>query len=412
MCVSIDIEKSNLRSDVGNSDPRKYNGGQLYIDPKFGGKSTGKYCINVDWLTLTLRNKIDVDGGEQYTFDDSIVLVRENRNLSNFKYFYNVYLHGEHFGELCTSVRDGSFMNDELSTFRVLNHILYQKNWVVRLEYIIDKMGCKVNNVTRLDVAVDGGNFIADFQETMQGEWERVGRAKHKLVGGAKSRFCEGFYIGTGSSEKQITGYNKSKEIRDKHKQGAPMKKYIIDMWAANGLDLTQDIERLEIKLKSKAFKRLKEFDWTKLESTQYMAGVMKSFFKRFYEFTERSNDSNVTRKEKIQAVDWSYFDSVEIERVPKVKKPNAVWGAMRAITFCMMEQFADITADVQADFFSESDRCRRMAERYNIVDWFQRKVPDWMTAYDYHEVLRDAIKSTRKERQNVAVPAAMFTNA
>jgi len=183
-------------------------------------------------------------------------------------------------------------------------------------------------------------------------------------------------------------------------------------MWAANGLDLTQDIERLEIKLKSKAFKRLKEFDWTKLESTQYMAGVMKSFFKRFYEFTERSNDSNVTRKEKIQAVDWSYFDSVEIERVPKVKKPNAVWGAMRAITFCMMEQFADITADVQADFFSESDRCRRMAERYNIVDWFQRKVPDWMTAYDYHEVLRDAIKSTRKERQNVAVPAAMFTNA
>jgi len=415
MCVSTDIQKFNLRTEGGNSDPRKYNGGQLYINPKFGGKSTKNMCINVDWLTLSLDGKIEViRGNSEYVIDDVIALVREERRLSNHDYFYKVYVHGEEFGELCTQVSEGSVMaraNPNLSSFRFSNHILYQENVVVRAEYLFEKLGVRVHGVSRMDIAVDGGNFLADFRECVEGNWERVGRAKHSIFGGSRKQFAEGYYIGSGKSEKRLMGYNKSKEMQDKHKSGKPLKTYILEAWKNAGIDMTKDVERLELKLKSQAFKQVKNFDWTMMENSQYLAGIMKSFLNRFYEFVECSKDTNVTRKNRIQAVDWAYFGAVDVERVRKKNKPNPVWSVKQAIRFLMMVQFSDVTRKKQGDIFGEIERCRDFAEMFGVVEWFDRKVPEWERQHEYHDEVRRIVMSTRNSHRKRG-SSAMFTNA
>jgi len=413
MCVSINDVNSNAKTDGGNSDPRKYNGGQLYITPKFAGKPTGNLCINVDWLTLSLKGNIEqIKGDDEYVIDDVIALVRENRKLPNHDYFYRVYLHGEPFGELCTQVSEGSVMeksNPNLSSFRFENHILYQSEIVVRAEYVFDKLGVRVHGVSRMDIAVDGGNFIADFKECIEGRWERVGRAKHSIYGGSRKQFAEGFYVGSGASEKRVMGYNKSKEMEVKHKAGKPLKTYIIETWKNAGIDVTKDVERLELKLKSQAFKQVRDFKWTMIENSEYLAGVMKSFLCRFYEFVECDGDSNVTRKNRIQPVDWSYFDAVDVERVSKKSKPNPVWSVKQTIRFLMMVQFSDITQKVQGDIFGEIEKCRDFAEMFGVVEWFERKLPEWERQYQYHDEIRRIVMATRRRN---ASQSTMFTMA
>lgn len=382
---------STLKESVGIITPYKYNGGQLSTTGKKSNKigilensskeyNSGKnMSICVDLFEINFTGLIESNLREVIQVSDEIYLtideVRRN-GTKHYKEAYSLYLHGEHFGDIKFNPRS-SVLNPYSISFRVQNHILYQKGWVARLEFIVDTMKLVFNNVTRLDIAVDGCNrILSDYKLMVSDNYEKVGRAKHRAEYSAKN-IVEGFYIGKKGSSKYIRGYNKTKELKE-HSN----KTYIKEFWLKNGLCQSEDIERIELSMGSKNFKYINDFDWGRLEETDYLSGLMKSQLKRFYEFA-LPGEKKVTRRERVEAVDWDYFNAVEVERLPKTKKANVTWGAKQSIAFDMRESFAGVQTGVKNLWDQAFTKCLDKAEKYNIQEWFFKKIPDWKKEKD-----------------------------
>ena len=392
----------NVSSDVILT-PYKYNGGQLYVrrqNPK------NKLLIGVDWFECTVNGSF-LDNTSNPTdilsfSDGDIVLLKDElrpNGTKHFQYCYEVYLHGERFG-LVNTVPRSSVLNDSLSIIKVDNHILYQRGWVARLEFIMNELGVVLHNVTRLDIAIDGGDFLKDYTNLISGKYTKVGRATMQTQH-THNGSVQGFYIGTRSSEKYIRGYNKTLELKKSCNKG-----YISDFWADNGL-VGDNIERLEITLKRKAMQRIVDFDMGKLEDSGYLAGIMCSQMQKLYVLVPSGGDSNVTRKTKIQVVDWSFFDAKEVLRRSKVKSPSVVWAVQRAVSFEMRESYSGLE-DLGVNLWEQAyTRSYSRCEKYGILDWFTTRLPKWEKEKDYHAIMRKRYDSVRQVRFNMKNSAA-----
>lgn len=389
-------ENGNISDDVILT-PYKYNGGQLYVRRQNPEK---KLLIGVDWFECTVNGSFlgnTSNPTDILSFSDGdIVLVKDEHRpngTKHFQYCYQVYLHGERFG-IVNTVPRSSVLNDSLSIIKIDNHILYQRGWVARLEFVMKELGVVLHNVTRLDIAVDGGDFLNDYTGLISGGYTKVGRATMQTQH-THNGSVQGFYIGTRSSEKYIRGYNKSLELKKSCNKG-----YISDFWANNGLS-GDNIERLEITLKRKAMQRITDFDMGRLEDSEYLAGIMCSQMQKLYVLVPSGGDTNVTRKTKIQVVDWSYFNAVEVYRETKVNSPSVVWAVQRAVSFDMRESYSGLE-DIGVNLWDQAyTRCSARCEKYGILDWFTDRLPKWEKEKDYHTIMRKRYDSVRQMRFN-----------
>jgi hypothetical protein len=313
--------------------PYKYNGGQLYAT----GKKAVKYTINSDWCELTARGVIVPgyveDPPRELTFENGSIrleLARNGRGTQHYKFVYDVYTDEdpEPFALLLTAPRPGGVLHDGFNQLRVLNYQLYREGWTAKLNRAIRGLGLTLNNVTRLDIAMDGHGFFEFFQKFSRGQYDRVGKGKYSTHNEG-NRELTGFDWGGKTSDKHITCYNKTKRIETENKA------YVRDFWELNGLSIEKDVERLELKIRAKAIKKIADpetgelgVDLARLEDAQYLSGIFRAQCKNYFEFTLPSNDTNVTRRDRISPIDWEAFDGVQMQRLPTTKAPNEKWRA------------------------------------------------------------------------------------
>lgn len=407
---STGADQTAAISNAVISTPYKYNGGQLYINSHNQEKSASevgelekaKYTISIDWLEATfsgrflhLREYEEPRDVLEFGYS-GVAMMRDIarwNGTKHYKYAYRMILNGEEIGTILTHPR-AKILDRNLSQMRIDNHVLYQKGAIDQMLYVADTIAVTMNNLTRLDIAIDGVNFISDYSNVIQGKYKKIGRAKmateHQPNGDV-----EGFYIGRRSSEKFLRGYNKTKELV----QASNSKDYIKQFWERNNLDMTRgDIERLEIVMKAKAIKRIKDFDLNQLDKPSYLAGIMRTEFAGWYQFIDaKDKTKNVSRKEKIEAIDWDYFKPTDLEKERKTNKPNVIWAVQRAVTFEMQEFFAgkEVMSD---DLFGQVyAKCFTRCERYGILDWFQRKMPYWSKDREYHAEIRAKLEEVER---------------
>ena len=376
-------------STSGKLNPYKVLQGSTLHQVQFTGENAlncPKMTINLDWCEMSFLGELgkpDQDG--LIRFDDGSIILEKLDYAFTKRYNegYRIYVDGEDFGRIEASPKNPN-INPNLVKIQVNNHILYQRGWVDRLQYLSGWIGLEFNNVTRIDVAIDGGDFLGGFDGLIRERYGKVGKAKVAAVRTGKMEL-EGFYIGSAKSEKRIRGYNKSREI----KESGANKTYIPAFWKANGLDTTKDIERLEIVMKGKALRKVKGFDFRKLEDTRYLAGLAKCMVKGFYEFVDMGSDSNVSRGKRIQPVAWEYFDGVEVIREKKTNEPSVVWAVKQAVAFEMREAFSTRIKQNDRPYREAYDKCHERCKTYGILGWFDRKVKDWEKDAEYHRKIR-----------------------
>jgi hypothetical protein len=121
-----------------------------------------------------------------------------------------------------------------------------------------------INNVTKLDIAIDGLNYIPDFlnafnkQNGIEKKIRMVGKARFSAKVLDKERmYYENFQVGTNKSDKQVTVYLKTSEL------AASQKEYIKDFWFKNGLrpGPKDKVYRVELRMRSKFLKYIKGFN-------------------------------------------------------------------------------------------------------------------------------------------------------
>jgi hypothetical protein len=367
--------------------PPKYNGGQLSIDSPDSPKS---YLFNVDKLILHCRHGIGSGLLHLFDFDDvlehyqsmDVVLIKDKKTgngTSRYKYGFDVLFDNQSVGLLLieprTILKNGSQYD---CSFKVHNHLFYQKAWTMIIGLTLDQLGVTVNNISNLDIACDGHGFISDYSLLVKGFYKNVGRSTHRPAE-MKQDVIKGFYIGKRISDKCMSGYLKSNEIKRSNK------KYISDYWANNNLQGLDSVERLELRLKSKILKGIvKNSKATvvsfldRLDDQIFIASLFKSQIDGYYQFVLASDlerDSKVTRHNKIDVVDWTKVTYDKIDKMKKVKKPSSVWGAKQRITWGLKMIHAGYYPSKNLFENEEYQRLLLIAEEYQIVSWFNSLV-------------------------------------
>ena len=246
----------------------------------------------------------------------------------------------------------------------------------------MNALGTIVNNVNRLDIALDGHGFM-DFHEGFErGLYDKKGKAKCCTYRTGR-REITGFDIGSRASNKMLTGYVKGKELEVSNKL------YIREAWQRNGLHDLDRVERLELKLKAKAVKQIEEFAIDRLEDSVFLASIMRLQLDNFYEFVENGFDTNVSRREEISPIAWSSLETELLHKSKEVKAPNVLWRLRQRISFDMLEFFAKEEQVAFTLLDQVPYECYTLAKAYGILEWFERKIKFWEKEREFHRLIR-----------------------
>lgn len=343
--------------------PPVSHGGQNYSEG-LGSTSNpifNKYTINLDMLTFCAKGLVFKDSKEvgeevfergNFVFTKHTIKKGKVEITGNFNYEYTYRIAERHnevlhdIGLLFTCVREGRVIDKELSKIEIDNNILYERGFSFRLCELLKALDVSFNNFTRIDIAIDGEGHLDNYRlYSTSDEYEKVGRAKVTTIQDAKCK-VETFYIGNRKSGKMVRGYCKSHEIEEKLLGGKANKEYIKEFWENNGLDVSNDIDRLEIELHRKPIEELsingRALGLADLEDTRVLASIAKNHIDKFYQFKKVDKEQkNRSRWERVDMVDWEQLEQVEMERKRVVYQKQVIPQAKRAISFEMQEMAA-----------------------------------------------------------------------
>ncbi len=344
---------------------------QAYIEAQMNRREFKVlHTINLDWFEVMASGAF-IDGGqaeEKYEFDNGrIVLAMKGHGTKIFKYSYEIFFKGKLFGKCHCHPRAAEILKPDYIQFQVSNNVLYEAGGFTDIKYFFKALHWKVLNITRFDIALDGVKVIDLVDQFVMGKIEKLGKAKVRPYFTGK-REMEGFDIGSRASNKWITGYMKCEELE---KTG---KTYIKEFWERTGLDITGKVERLELKVRSEEVKKISGFNWEDLDNFEYLATIFRTCMKNFFEFVYLGGDTNVTRKQKIEFINWDFLGASLLDRL-STRETTEIYRMKQAAKtnfWCYLASGRNYYADI----------AQEQAMNVNCLDWYANSLEKWKTEY------------------------------
>lgn len=330
-----------------------------------------EHCIVLDWLEFICTGELVQFGNplETYEYDQGrIVLEQLPHGSKHFRYGYKVYQDGQHFATVFLSSRSPEIIDPSFIQVKIENNILYELSPVARCQYVFSRLGWAVRNVTRVDIALDGADALSLVDRWLHGVVEKAGRAsvnphytgKRELTGADFGKKC---------SSKWMTVYNKSLELTKSNKN------YIRDWWVSCGLSNTENVERVELKLRNEAVKKIEDFDWTLLDDFEYLASILRTHTKNFFEFYI-PDDINSTRCTRVPWCDWNSIGALMLP-VASTKQSAEVYR-MKVASKLMYQVFVKTGIQYYANIAQE------LASNCNCLDWYIERLDRWRDQLSY----------------------------
>ena len=369
------------------SDPCGYYKGQLYKAVQKVHES--HKILTLDWLTLSLTACLEAPKQGEYNpvqLGNDIVIVPQLHGWKRFTYSWDVYYHGEKVALLGSHPRkEIGVIKADFCSLQLLNHVLQTDLlWEFLLD-LFDLEGVSLHNVQEVHIAMDGCSGLTDlvnkvlFRGAAKEQIRKVGRnsATNLDPVGFNSRLQQaaGFYVGSRKSDRFIRIYDKSKELEVSNKL------YFKDLWAKNGIDQEEPVERFEMVLRSKELRKIKDFDLWKLADTKYLASLLKTGCKNLFEFAwVDESDSNTRRWERVEIFDWENIGGKALTKLPKTQSTTDHYKAKLSIHLAFKCLMIDTTCENQAsrDMQYASD----LADRYGLRTWMNKKIDFWRSEY------------------------------
>jgi len=332
---------------------------------------TVKNTLNLDWLEFILVGdlKIGKRVDEYIEYYGGFVLKDTKIGTQHWTKMYEVYHDGLLFGNLRLDPRDFNVLDPFRQQFKVENERLYEKGTLELCQKFFKAINSKVRNISKIDIACDGYGYARTMARYHSGMIDRIGKANYHLHCN-RHREIEGFDIGSKSSDKQITGYHKSKEIE---KSG---KHYIKKFWEKSGLVGWESgkVERLELKLRNNAIKKFENLEWERLDEVEYLAGIMKKGMEKFFEF-RHVNASNVSRAKPIQIIDWNALNAVQLEYAEAKQRTEYIRLKQTAKTMYWIYLGCGSSYHLQV--------AQEIVTNINCIAWFLDKKKHWREEFE-----------------------------
>lgn len=305
-----------------------------------------KAVINFDWIEvfgyIACGNYEDLQNATIKT--QNYKFVRQDVSGAIYKIKYRVYSGADKYlYDVYCSPRS-SILRPESCTIRCSNEECYNKAVFDDLKQFMYDLSFVFKNFTRLDICHDsnvlkGGltheslirNFLAGrFLLTRNLSFNLCGSQKQNSISTLSIHYIKpernkkedtpegvqlaehneigGIRWGSLKSAVGIKIYNKTQELRDVH-----IKQYIVNCWSDNGLDLSRDVWRIEVSLKSDSMKWLltEVGELITLDAdcdfvTKRSVELFYSICRRYFTFKINDNGSNKTRMRDLEIFDYN----------------------------------------------------------------------------------------------------------
>jgi len=329
-----------------------------------------KYTCNLDWFEQILIGEIpNFDSErEEYVFNaDRIAIVKRKKGSKHFKYSYDIIIDGRKFAKMQMKPRHTEIMPDNFMMFQMKNNVLYEVGWLDDVRELYKYFGWEVRNNTRMDIALDGTGFMEIFGRYNREEVDKVGRATFTCYK-TGNREITGYDIGRKASHKMVGVYPKEKELEKSNKY------YIKEFWDSTDLDRSEPVERLELRLRNEAMKQIQGFDWERLDDFEYLASILRTGMENFAEFVALDGDSNLSRRKRIEFIDWESIGGILLEFC-STRETNEIYRLkLSAKTMYWIYLSTGKEHYLQL--------CREIVMNINCLDWFLEKYQWWESEY------------------------------
>lgn len=335
-------------------------------------------CLNIDWLSIYCNcdndfkevNKehplFDVQtsayGTPQFANAGFIVDKRNNRHVAHVQ--WNPRAKILTAGAVIIKFANSSLYNVHLDEF--IHEIM--------------SMHLQFKSISRLDIALDFNRFdngwgVHDFiLKFLNGDIRRKGKGKFTTYG--EQSFAgltyTGLQFGSKTSDANTYCYNKTKELNQ-----VKDKPHIRETWRLNGLNLQQDVWRLEVSLKTEGLRFMngltgEAMDYTQLDTLGDCSSLFWAYVDKLFCFTFPGSNNNVSRQDivplfnhdsEIKRKVWNFHNSSNISDRIFIKK------LFNATEYCNVDEFTEQKAvEVMTHVIASC----------SLTQWYAKKRPQW----------------------------------
>lgn len=336
--------------------------------------------ICVDWFetTLTVKTGMIDQQKSEIKLSDEVYLINTGNRSKLYNSVWTVIFEGENIGTLQTHPVH-SYMNENNGQFKIENHLLYSFDWLDTYFGLLASARWTHKNVTRLDISIDGSSIKKALDLIVKHEKSdtigRKGKADFHAKKDPENKI-KSFHVGSSSSEKYATIYKKSDEIEKSEKQ------YIKDFWYKNRLNDIKDVYRFELRLKSKI---TKHYDINRLNDPTYLASIVRTEVKNWFEFYYKGKDKNKHRTyQKSKDMNWIEWENIQGELLPKQNavSTDTIYKAKRVIKDAFYFNHVhgkELPKKLLDDLLNE----------YCLHGWYHSKIEYWKNDFDREKRLK-----------------------
>jgi len=212
-----------------------------------------KYTVNIDWFEF-IASGYTLTNSDAKTFHlptgDQMHVYKEKQGTKFFRDCFSIFINQKKFISIMCNPPEGSIIKANYMQMRVENERFYEVGWLDCLKMIFRYYSWNMENITRMDIALDGHGFMNVARKVHNGSIVCMSRAMRFPVYNSKMELVE-FRLGNYGSDRSLKVYNKSQELKVSNKH------YIANLWQLAGLDTSTDVERLEVSLRNQFCKAL-----------------------------------------------------------------------------------------------------------------------------------------------------------
>lgn len=272
------------------------------------------YAINVDWLQVYCHDRNTEPLHAAY-FEQSIYEFRLLPHGSrHFKEIWEVLNEdGEKYATIQRSPHSRIISSDG-AIVQLANRELYKPHYASDFLLFLKSHGFDYKSISRLDICFDSNYLRNKFRHSnlikalMQGtilknNQSRVQWNFSAIANVGKPMECNSCSFGSKSSGVSTKMYNKTLEMKEQKS-----KPYIIENWLYNGLNIEQDVWRIEISIKSDASTTIRtstgeifRLSADNLGLQDMVEDIFFSYAEKYFSFKHNDGKKNKTRMPNVE---------------------------------------------------------------------------------------------------------------
>ena len=351
--------------------------------------------LSIDWLEINyLYHTPDYEkyDGSEFIIGDQYRVLEVKEVGYPYRWRGRLYYQDYEVG----SVQFGMVMehaDSGLFSMKFNNEILYSeyKEHLYRLNDLLE-----YKNIKRLDLALDTSVPVRKtISDLIFGAKTHELYDRRKRLNGVNYSFDSDtfgtIYIGSRSSDKSVAIYDKMAELEKSNKQ------YIRDNYKQAGD--AELVDRVEIRLRSKAVKRYPEINDLALTNDQKVKELFVSTMDGYIDLKERSNDSNSRRWKTLKLIDLDTITSKQLEKA-EAPAPSETYKA-KIIAKQLYKDAQKCDSSRKSVYL---DMAYEYVKKHGLEDWFdsivEREVATEAITMEDIALRRDALKKHKLERK------------